>query len=167
MFSSSSWWTEGQPYALDLSLEVLEGSSHNLGDLTLWLRIMANTFNPMRPGPKVVGLYRTGKNWSPPLLIDSCPEKVQVDRVVESLRAMQWPGRDLDVVATKSPVSGWQGVELRARLDGVSGEVVLGLQYAGLEGVDAGPLTGLYQAILDCAGVTDQPAWLRGTWKNP
>ncbi len=80
---------------------------------------------------------------------------------------MQWPGRDLDVVATKSPVSGWQGVEVRARLDGVSGEVVLGLQYAGLEGVDAGPLTGLYQAILDCAGVTDQPAWLRGTWKNP
>ncbi len=56
MFSGSSWWTEGQPYALDLSLEVLEGSSHNLGNLTLWLRIMANTFNPMRPGPKVVGL---------------------------------------------------------------------------------------------------------------
>jgi hypothetical protein len=155
-----------EPYALDLSLEVVQSSTHNLGDLTLWCRLRANTYNPMRPRPNLVTVYRRPESWSPPICIEPHVDPNQIDALVAQLRAMNWPGRSLQLGAVETPLTGTQELRLRVELDGLQSDLRLTLFYGGMTGPDAGALTAVLRSTAALAGLPNQDAWLLGTWSQ-
>jgi hypothetical protein len=150
-------------FALDLTLEVVEGSTHNLGDLTLWCRLRANTYNPLQPRPQLDALVRTNEQWSPMTVHAPGIGNEQVWLLVGHLIVLRWPGRELDVSAVETSLAGAQELRLRAQLNGKDGELRLTLQYGGLQGPDAEDLRKLLRVLVNTAGLPSQERWISGT----
>ena len=150
-------------FALELSLEVVEGSTHNLGDLTLWCQLRANTYNPLQPRPQMVALWRTHENWSPPAVSEPEIRNEQVSYLIKHLQTLAWPGRELQLSAVEAPLAGVQAVRLWIRLDGREGELRLELQYGGLAGADAEGVRNVLRALVELGGLPSQEHWIVGT----
>jgi len=153
-------------FALELSLGVVEGATHNLGSLMLWCWLRANTYNPLGPRPECVVLHRGEGSWSPPAVREPAVSNEQVGALVGRLRSLGWPARELRVSVVESPLAGTQEVRFRVWLDGQERELRLALQYAGLDGPDADGLRGVFRSITELAGLPDQERWIAGTWQQ-
>ena len=150
-------------FALDLALEVVEGSIHNLGDLTLWCQLRANTHNPLQPRPKLLALWRTSEHWSPPTVSEPAIGNEQVADLINHLQALNWPGRELQVSAAETSLAGVQAVRFWVCFNGREGELRLALQYGGWSGADAEGLRNVLRALVALGGLPSQEQWIIGT----
>jgi hypothetical protein len=158
-----------EPFALELSLQVIEGATHGLGEVTLWTCLLANTHNPSQPSPRMVGLVRTTSHWSPPLVFERSPSRESVASLVDRLRALCWPGRALAVMAVETAMAGYQELRLRVSLDGREEEMRLTLQYGGMSGPDAATLREILRAVLTLGemSISEAERWITGTAPRP
>lgn len=151
-------------FALDLSLEVIEGSTHDLGTVTLWCRLRANTFNPTRLRPQLTYLWRTQSDGNAVMCDEPVISNAQLAPLVSQLTALEWPGRELRVKATDTPLAGVQEVRLWATLNGQESEARLVLRYGGWNGPDADALRKFCGIVTGFGGLPSQEHWVNGTW---
>lgn len=149
-------------FTLDLDLEVLQGSVHGLGQVTLWIRLRADTRNPTSPRPELLICERHGAHWSPPELREAQVKNQDLLPLVEALRAFQHIAvPEIRPVATH--MAGWQEIHLTARLDGQPIEFQTVLQYGGIEGGDAETLRHIWHLLTTLAEVHHPETWIKGT----
>lgn len=149
-------------YCLEITVEVVQGSIHNLGDLTLWCRISACDFNPFHPLPKVISVSRTNKDWAPKVQ-ETNPEPGLILELLELLGSMGWPGRPLNISVNRSELAGWQQVRVMIRLNGRKSSENFVLEYAGFSGPDAQNLRDFFRLVEGLAKLPDQREWIEGT----
>lgn len=148
-------------YCLEITVEVVQGSIHNLGDLTLWCRISACDFNPFHPLPKVISVSRTNKDWAPKVQ-ETNPEPGMILELLELLGSMGWPGRPLNISVNRSEFAGWQQVRVMIQLNGQKASETFGLEYAGFSGPDAHKLRQFFQLIASMGEIPAQDEWICG-----
>lgn len=153
-------------FGLDLSLEVTEGSTHNLGHLILYLRLRACTFNPLNPKPELVVLSR-GADWSlkasqPPVTND------QVAKLCLKLRNSGFPEALPKVGARKVGLAGWQHILFRVCLSNTENSheksLDLVLEYGGIEGEGADTIRSVWTTLVELAGLPGNEKWIKGTY---
>jgi len=152
--------------SLDLSLEVTEGSTHNLGHLILYLRLRACTFNPTNPKPELVVLSR-GADWS---LKASQPSVTndQVAKLCLELRKAGFPEALPKVGARKVGLAGWQHILFRVCLSNTENSyeksLDLVLEYGGIEGEGADAIRSVWTTLVELAELSNQEKWIKGTY---
>lgn len=152
------------PFALDLSLEAIEGATHDLGTVTLWCHLRANTFNPGRPRPQFTCLWRAQLDGDAVVCDEPAISNAQIIPLVTLLNTLGWPGRELRVTANDTPLAGVQEVRLWAKLNGQESEARLVLRYGGWAGPDAEALREICGEVIGLGGLPSQEHWINGTW---
>ena len=141
-------------YNLDFTLELTQGSLHNLGDLFLLCRIGANTFLPTREPGKAVIVLRDSE-WR----LSAREVRLthdNTDQLVEMLRRLGLPDRRPQVEAADGNPTGWQQLRISGSLTGVKWDFTLELQYGGATGEDAPALRELLSHLLNVAGLAEE-----------
>ena len=149
-------------YNLEMTVEVVQGSTHNLGDLTLWCRLSACGFNPLHPLPKLISVTRTNQEWTPKVR-ETNPEPGKIIELLELLEGMGWPGRPLNISVNRSALAGWQQVGVTIRLNGRKASETFILEYAGFSGPDAHNLRNFFRLVEGMGNLPDQGEWILGT----
>lgn len=153
-------------FGLDLSLEVTEGSTHNLGHLILYLRLRACTLNPLNPTPELIVLSREA-DWSLRAYQQSVTND-QVAKLCRELKKAGFPEALPKVGARKVGLAGWQHILFRVGLNNMESsherKLSLVLEYGGIEGEGADAIRSVWIILVGLAGLSGQEKWIKGTY---
>ena len=152
-----------EPFCLDLTLEVTEGSTHDSGKVMVWCRLRADTGNPLELPPEFIVLERTSKQWSPPISREPeiSPEELEI--FVTLLLRRGFPDHPLEITVTPTDLPGWQDLRFRVRLNQREMGLDLTLQYGGIQGPDAPSLREILTKLALLAKLDFPSRWIDGT----
>ncbi len=148
--------------SLELTLTATEGAIHNLGTLICMAWATASTHNPLHQewGTAAV-LTRPDGGWGNLEAKELAVSTEELAVLIGLMRQLRVPHRLPRVHARSGNTTGWQKITLDVALDGQRGHLSFGLQYAGMDGEDAGPCIAMLERLFDLLGVGYLGRWVR------
>lgn len=148
-------------YSLELTLTATEGAVHNLGTLICLAWVSASTYNPLhRDRGRAVVLTRPDGSYGELEANEWAVSTEPLGEVVALMRHLGLPQRMPRVQARKGNPSGWQELVLDLALDSQRCRLSFGLEYAGLEGDDAGSCLDMLSRLFDLLGIAYLGRWV-------
>lgn len=149
-------------FNLDLAVEIVEGSIHDLGDLKLIIRIWTSTFNPSVDSAKAVVIYR---NADYVLTVEELRIGIgNLMELIDLLQALNLPEREPSLKGRAGNITGWQEISVLLTLNNLTRAFKVRLQYNGFEGESAHNFRDLLKYLFQVAGLNEQKFSCAGLW---